>query len=203
MTEATATQIDTIKDAVRADLPELSLIKDVDLAERVVTAWAMALADTEYRSISDIPPEGNPGEFILQRGTQAHHMRGTATLALAMADDLEKMMGEFGIDRDILVAGALVHDVGKAYEFSPRNRKRWESDIGRFGMPAVRHPIYGVYYAVAAGLPEEVVHIVAVHSMEREGSFVAASKEAMLVQYADVAFWRVLARAGIVTNATL
>ncbi len=202
MSEATMTRIEVIKSAVRKELPELELIKDGDLRERVVTAWASALADTEYKSISDMPPEGNPGEFILQRGTQADHMRGVATVALAMADELEKLMGSFGVDRDVLVAGALVHDVGKAFEFSPRNRKRWADDTGRFGNPSVRHPVYGVYYAVASGLPEEVVHIVAVHSMNREGSFVQASKEAMLVQYADVAFWRVLARGGIVTNAT-
>ncbi len=40
----------------------------------------------------------------------------------------------------VVVAGALAHDLGKPYEFSPRNRARWEADPAATGKPAIRHP---------------------------------------------------------------
>ncbi len=104
---------------------------------------------------------------------------------------MEKIFGDVGIDRDVLIAGALVHDVGKPYESSERNRARWRANPAAAGKPAIRHPVYGVHIALAVGLPESVVHIVGGHSMFSEGSFISPSLENTIVQHADLAMWKI------------
>jgi putative nucleotidyltransferase with HDIG domain len=142
-------------------------------------------------------PSGNFNTPPMRRGTQADHFRGVARMAMALADGLEAVIGPLGIDRDILLAGALCHDLGKPYEFSPRNIERWQANSAAAGFPSVRHPAYGVHLALTAGLPEAVVHIVGAHSMHAEGQYVQPSLENVIVQYADAAFWDMLDRANL------
>jgi putative nucleotidyltransferase with HDIG domain len=190
--------LETLRAGVTESLPEISEISDPVLRDKVIEVHALALSETEYESIEDIPPCGDPGSPPMKRGTQADHYRGVARMAVAMADELERVLGPFGVDRDVLIAGALCHDVGKAYEFSPRNRARWDTDTVHAGRPAVRHPVYGVHLGLLAELPEAVIHCIGAHSLHGEGSFVEASLETRIVQYADIAFWEMLETAGLV-----
>jgi putative nucleotidyltransferase with HDIG domain len=192
--------MDQLRAGVRESLPELERIQDAKLRDKVVEAWALALSQTEFRRIEDVPPEGNPGEWVLQRGTQADHIRAVARMAVALADEIEEVFGSIGVDRDVLMAAGLVHDVGKPYEMDPSNQKRWRSNPAASGLPALRHPAYGAHIALTVGLPEAVVHCAGCHSMTAEGQFVLAGLETMLVQYADSCCWRLLHRAGVVTN---
>ena len=190
--------MEALRAGVAASLPEVDEIADPELRAKVVEAHALALAETEYERIEDIPPCGIPGSPPMKRGTQADHYRGVARMAIGMADELERVLGPYGVDRDILIAGALCHDVGKAYEFSPSNRARWDADRIHTGRPAVRHPVYGVHLGLLAGLPEAVIHCIGAHSLHGEGAFVEASLELRIIQYADIAFWEMLETAGIV-----
>lgn len=191
------TSMDRLRAGVRESLPELERIKDAELREKVVDAWALALSQTEFKRIEDVPPEGNPGDWILQRGTQADHVRAVARMAVALADQLEDVFGSIGVNRDILMAAGLVHDVGKPYEMDPSNQKRWRTSPAAAGYPPLRHPAYGAHIALTVGLPEAVVHCAGCHSLGSEGQFVVAGLENMLVQYADTCCWRVLHRAGV------
>ena len=187
--------MEDLRASVRSSFaPELAEIADGDLRDKVVEAWALALSQTEYPSIEAIPGPPDPGTPSLKRGTQTEHLRGVARMALGMADALEAVLGPLGIDRDVVLAGGLCHDLGKAYEFSPRNQARWRADPARAGFPAIRHPVYGVYLALTVGLPEAVAHIAGAHSAE--GERVQRSLENTLVSAADHAFWAAAARAG-------
>lgn len=186
-----------LRHGVQESLPELSDIQDAALRDKVVEALALALSETEFARLEEMRPSGNYNTPAMRRGTQADHFRGVARMAVALADGLEAVMGPLGIDRDVLLAGALVHDVGKPYEFSPRNLARWRANPSAAGFPAVRHPAYGVHLALMAGLPEAVVHIVGAHSMHAEGHYVQPSLENVLVQYADAAFWQILEQANL------
>jgi len=190
--------MEDLRAGVLESLPEIEEIADPQLRERVVEVHALALAETEYGRIEEIPPCGIPGSPPMKRGTQADHYRGVARMAIGMADELERVMGGFGVDRDILIASALCHDVGKAFEFSPRNRERWDGDRIHTGRPAVRHPVYGVHLGLRAGLPEAVIHCIGGHSLHGEGAFIEASLELRIIQYADIAFWEMLETAGLV-----
>jgi putative nucleotidyltransferase with HDIG domain len=187
-----------LKPGVRENLPEVDEITDPDLRERVVAAWAMALSETEFKRIDEIRPSGNPNSPALRSGSQADHLRGVARIALAMADSLEGVLGSIGFDRDLLLASALCHDIGKPFEFSPANQKRWQADPKVSGFPAMRHPVYGAHIAISAGLPEAVCHAAGGHS--GEGELVVRSLENTIVHHADHAFWRILAGAGLLED---
>ena len=187
--------MDELRASVRRSFaPELEEIKDAELRDGVVEAWALALSQTEYTSLEAIPGSGGPGTPMLRQGTQTEHLRGVARMALGMADALEAVVGPQGINRDVVLAGGLCHDLGKAFEFSPRNQARWRADPARAGYPSIRHPVYGVYLALTVGLPEAVAHIAGAHSAE--GERVQRSLENTLVSAADHAFWATLTRAG-------
>lgn len=184
-----------LRETVRRELPEISEIKDPDLRDKVVEAWATALADSSFNSISEIKPSGNPDTRPLLEGTQADHMRGVTRLAMRIADELKDMFPLLPVDRDILVAGGLCHDVGKPWEFDPKNQDRWHAQPRAVGLPSIRHPARGVHVCLSVGLPEGVAHIAGCHS--GEGELVTRSLEATIVHHADYAFWRVLTAGGM------
>ena len=177
----------------RSFADELVQISDANLRERVVEAWAYSLSHSEFTSIEQIRASGNPTTPELIDGTQTDHIRGVARMAQGLADGLEHVHGELGIDRDLLWACGLCHDVGKPFEFSPRNQERWQKDIGAAGYPAIRHSVHGVHVALSVGLPEAVAHTAGAHS--GEGELIQRRLENTLVHYADGAYWKALERA--------
>jgi putative nucleotidyltransferase with HDIG domain len=182
-----------LKAQILEELPEIGEICNPDLREKVIEAWALALAKSSYRSIKEIPPAGNPGVMVLVRGDQTDHIRGVTRLAIKMADEFAAHYPELEIDRDIVVAGGICHDIGKPWEFDPRHRERWERRPRKAGLPSIRHPAFGVHVCLTAGLPEEVAHCAAAHS--GEGELLVRSLENTIVHHADYAFWGI-ARAG-------
>ena len=184
---------DELRARVRAELPEAEEIRDPELRAKVVEAWALALAASSFGAIAEIEPSGNPGVNTLKRGSQTDHIRGVTRLALRIADEMSALMPELKIDRDILIAGALCHDVGKPWEFDPKNRRRWEAIRARPGCPRCATRPIGVHVCLTVGLPEEVAHCAAAHS--GEGELLVRSLENTIVHHADYAFWAVC-RAG-------
>ena len=68
------------------------------------------------------------------------------------------------IDLDVVIAGAILADVGKLLEYEKVDGKAVQSDRGK----ALRHPFTGVHLAMACGVPDAVSHIVATHAGEGE-----------------------------------
>lgn len=189
-----------MKANIRVDLPEIDNIRDKALADLVVDAWAFALSQTRYRAISEVPPWGNPGVFVLKHGSQVQHLRGVAHLATAIADEFLSSHPEVSINRDIVLAGALVHDVGKPYEYD--NQERWAADPSVYGLPAIRHPAYGAHICYTVGLPEEIAHIAMNHSPV-EGHHITRSLECTIVHFADSTWWRTAGVSGLVKSETI
>jgi putative nucleotidyltransferase with HDIG domain len=181
---------ETQRRRVREELPEVALIADKALQEKVVEAWAYALANSSFKSIRDIPPAGNPDVNEAKRGDQTDHLRGVTRLAIGIAKEMGTAYPELEIDLDVIVAGGLLHDVGKAWEFDPANRDRWKRSQKRFGRPSLRHPAYGAHICLTVGLPEEIAHIAMAHS--GEGELLLRSLECMIVHQADYTFWNTL-----------
>ena len=73
----------------------------------------------------------------------------------------------------------MVHDVGKLLEYKKLGKKYTKSGFGEL----VRHPVSGYALALDAGLPIEVAHIVATHSVE--GDKVKRSNEAVIIHHCD------------------
>jgi putative nucleotidyltransferase with HDIG domain len=92
---------------------------------------------------------------------------------------LEFMGNSLPIDTDVVVAGAILADVGKLLEYEKVDGETRQSARGK----ALRHPFTGVALAMEAGVPDAVSHIIAAHA--GEGDLVQRSTEAIIVHHAD------------------
>lgn len=102
----------------------------------------------------------------LNRG--AMHVRVVVQIAASIYDLLETMYGkQLGL-RDTVIAGALLHDLGKPMEFT-----LMENGEPGYGPDAkiMRHPLSGAILADEHGLDKEIVHIIATHSFEGDTSY--------------------------------
>jgi putative nucleotidyltransferase with HDIG domain len=185
---------DVLRRQVREELPEIGLISNKELQEKVAEAWSLALVQSSFRSIKDIPPAGNPDTNEAKRGDQTDHLRGVTRLAIGIAKEMALAYPELAIDMDVVIAGGLVHDVGKAWEFDPVRRGKWKASQKKLGRPSIRHPAYGAHICLTVGLPEEVAHIAMAHS--GEGELLVRSLECMIVHQADYTFWNTLLAGG-------
>jgi putative nucleotidyltransferase with HDIG domain len=172
------------------EMPEIGWIEDESLRRKVTDAWAAAVGSSSFSRIGDMKPSGNYDSRPLRRGTQADHIRSVTRLAVKIAEEMAGLFPEFSYDLDILIAGALCHDIGKVWEFDPENVKRWKENPRAAGMPSLRHPGYGIHICLTLGLPEQVAHMAAAHS--GEGELLMRSLENTILHWADYTFWRVV-----------
>ena len=169
----------TMETVISELLPELSLVGDAELRDKVVAVYEAALERGGWKA-EDM--NRIPFTLLIEPcpATYAEHVRGVTWCALASAKALSKIYGDrVEVNRDYLVAGALLHDVGKLLEYAEEDGKFVKSEAGRL----LRHPFSGAALAAEFRLPDEVTHIVAVHAKEGEGA--RASAEAVLVHHAD------------------
>lgn len=161
-------------------LPELSLIENVALRDKVIDVWQEALTTGGF-SLWDL--KNMPFTLLADNVsvTFLEHVRAVCQMCVGMADVVTKSYGpRVPINKDVLVAGALLADIGKMIEFEKRAdgtlRKGHKGDM-------LRHPFSGVGMAFKHSLPYEVMHIIAVHS--KEGDFVRRSPEAIIYHHAE------------------
>lgn len=192
---------DDLRSTVQEDLPEIQNIRDEALRAKVVEAWAFSLANSSFKRIRDIQGAGNPDQLVLRIGNQTDHLRGVATLAMSIVDEFETRFPSVEIDRDVVLAGALCHDIGKPWEFDPENLARWRGDPSEVGEPSLRHSVYGAHICLTVGLPEKVAHIALGHSME--GVHIGLSTECAIVRYADHTWWHIAAAVGLLKPDSL
>ena len=83
------------------------------------------------------------------------------------------------INQDDLIAGALLHDVGKLLEYELIDGNAVKSEYGK----VFRHPVSGSKLAWQCGLPDEIVHIIYAHS--HEGDNLKRSPETIIVNHSD------------------
>jgi len=91
--------------------PELDEIDSDELREQVIEAWTLALDRGGWRDIEDIPYAWN-----IQEIPNVEHVRGVARIAVESAREQRDFHGA-DPDIDTIVAAALLHDVGKCYEY--------------------------------------------------------------------------------------
>ncbi|MFB6172822.1 MAG: HD domain-containing protein [Haloarculaceae archaeon] len=158
-----------MSDLARA-FPELDRIEDVDLRAGVERAWTTAMADAGVDDLAAVPwfPPAQR-DLDLPDERLVPHVRDVTAGALALADALADR--RWTVDRDVVLAGALVHDVSKLYEFErPHASEREAADSAIDGAVPTRiyellgHPHYGLHVVAAAGLPVEIQHVVLAHT---------------------------------------
>ena len=188
-----------LREVVGKQLPEIADISDESLRQQVVDAWAYSLGQSSFDGIDEIRASGNPDTPAMKSGTQLDHIRGVTRLAVALADTLSGQFQQLPLNRDLLIACALCHDVGKPFEFDPENQTRWRQNPGATGLPAIRHTQFGTHVCLTIGLPEEVCHAAGCHS--GEGELVERSLHVRLVHYADLVYWGSLTAGGLMEDS--
>jgi len=168
-----------MRDAVSTLWPELEWIVDADLRERTARTWELALERSPLTAadLGEIPftllVPNCPVSFMA-------HKRCVVHIARRSAEAMQEFFGAaLPIDLDVVVAGAILADVGKLLEYEKVEGRAVQSERGRF----LRHPFTGVALAMEAGVPDRVCHIIAAHA--DEGSLVKRSTEATIVHHAD------------------
>ena len=164
--------------------PSLMKIKDKSLREKVAAVWNEAIT-TGCGGKGWTFDELRAVKFTLLAGdiemTLVEHLNSCARQCVAIADVLEKSFRcGIPIQRDYLIAGALLADVGKPLEYSKDAAGKVIQ--GKFGQQ-VRHPFSGVALAYKHRIPGEVLHIIATHS--HEGDKVERSIESIIFHHAD------------------
>lgn len=105
--------------------------------------------------------------------TLLEHTRNVTRMAMAVARE----RGD--LNMDYVIAGGLLHDVGKLLEYEKRGGEIVKSNSGDL----VRHPVSGYGLTTEAHLPVEVSHIVIAHS--DEGEKVKRTPEAIIIHHCD------------------
>jgi putative nucleotidyltransferase with HDIG domain len=160
-------------------IPEFQSIKDSGLRTLTLKVWEEAMARGGW-SVSDLL-EMPFTLLIPNRGVSLiEHTRAVTLTAMKIAGVLkEEYKEKISIDLDVLLSGVLLHDVGKLFEYKKEGGKFLKSREGEL----LRHPISGAAFAFKYGLPQEVIHIIAAHSKEGDGS--RRTIEAVIVNHAD------------------
>lgn len=110
------------------------------------------------------------------------HVTDVTKLCMMEYDALEKYYTRHGVpfDRDTVVAGALLHDIGKLTEFTMKDGSVTHGK----DFELMRHPLSGALIASRAGLPNTIVHLIATHSFEGDRSYHTA--ESAFVRTIDI-----------------
>lgn len=133
----------------------------------------MADANVEDRTtVPWLPPV--QADLGLPDETLVDYVRDATLLARGMATTLhERRPGSH--DVELVVAGALVHDVSKLYEFDGEDTTAAGDLLG--------HHHFGIHVVAQAGLPTEIGHIVLSHT--HRTTVEPATLEAEVVKRAD------------------
>ncbi|MGA8264421.1 MAG: HDIG domain-containing metalloprotein [Ignavibacteriaceae bacterium] len=168
-----------MKEKVLQIWPEINWIKNEELKEKVLDSWVYAI-ENSMLSIEDL--DKIPFSLLLKdcKISFMNHKRTAVQLSVEIANIMKKNFGnEIKINMDILIAGAILIDVGKLLEYEMKDGKLGTSHAGKL----VRHPFSGLAIADRFRLPAEVQHIIATHS--KEGDLGHRTVESIIVHHAD------------------
>ena len=161
--------------------PEIEWIKDESLRRQVVAVYDEAIAIGNW-SISDV--DRIPFTLLIPDTMISYrtHVRAVTRMAHQVYQEYEQMYaGKYSLDYDILIAGALLHDVGKLIEYEKNSDgKTVKSVLGK----NLRHPFSGTGLVMKHGLPYAIAHIIANHAKEGDGTL--RSPEAVIVNKLDM-----------------
>lgn len=165
-------------DEVKKLWPELEWIQDETIREKTAKTWELALSRSvlSAKDLQEIP-------FTLKVPVNVSFMAHKRAVVHIARDSGKKINdffpGDLEVNMDVLIAGAILADVGKLLEYNIADGKAVQGAYGKY----LRHPFSGVSLAEEAGLPPEITHIIAAHATE--GDLVKRTTEAYVVHHAD------------------
>ena len=161
--------------------PELAWISDQELREKTTKTWQLAL---EKSVLTPEDLQRIPFTLLAGPELQVSFMAHKRCVVHVARESALKMIDFFGdelpINMDVVIAGAILADVGKLLEYELDDKgNSFQGLYGKY----LRHPFSGVSLAEECGVPAEVCHIIATHA--GEGNLVKRTTEAYIVHHAD------------------
>ena len=168
---------------------------DVDAYKNKLMNYIKAVRTPTLRRLLETMFSGNLYDAFVHNpaGMKLHHAYiggllqhsiDVTDLAVAMADRIE------GVDKDLVIAGALLHDIGKVKEISSEigfpytNAGRF---MGHIAMTSMMVQEAAIKLNIPAQRLEQLQHILLSHHGENEkvSPVACATREAFIVHYAD------------------
>jgi putative nucleotidyltransferase with HDIG domain len=160
--------------------PVIREIQDLELREKVIKAWARALREGSFENLEDIPFSLTTPDVSL-----VDHIKWVAEVADSIASLAEKSMGT-SVNRDLLIALVILHDLGKAFEYEKKGDKFIKSDIGE----KLSHSFLGAHISLEEGISKDLAHLIFTHSKDSPGH--PKLLEGIILHYADFAYADIL-----------
>ncbi|MBU0489837.1 MAG: HDIG domain-containing protein [Bacteroidetes bacterium] len=161
----------------------LSLIQDQDIRNKTVDAWVLAAEQGGWTKPEEL--EKMPFTLLTDcRGINLiEHTIAVTKGAIGLANSITSTYAVpwWNMNMDFVVAGGLLHDVGKLDEFELVDGEYRKSLAGK----CARHPISGATIASKVDLPLEIINIIACHAKEGEGR--PQRVETVMIHQADFA----------------
>ncbi len=179
-----------MKEKILELIPEFNEIKDKKLRESTLSVFVEAVEKGGWK-VEDL--DQIPFTLLLKK-SKVSFLKHTRLVTQICIENGKLLNREYVfknvnvaaappksfVNMDYLISGAILHDVGKLLEY-----KRvaignvMKSKSGEF----LRHPFSGMGISFGKGIPDEVLHIIAVHS--KEGDHGKRSPEAVILHHAD------------------
>ncbi len=167
---------------VMEKLPEIGEIKNPILRNQVQRVWLRALKESAWDEPDQIPfSPGGPEQ--LGKYSLIDHTRCVTRTGIALANNLVDIHG-VKLNLDTVIAGGLLHDVGKAMVAEKRGKEVVISERGK----ELTHILLGSMVAMEEGMPDEIVHIIFAHTvpyLTRKQPVPPRTLEGVIVHYAD------------------
>ena len=163
---------------------QLARIRSEDLRRKAVEVWVEGCRRGGWETVADL--KAMP--FTLLTDTRGISLvehtiavtEGAVGLAEAQMENYRQM--PYTVDMDRLIAGGLLHDVGKLMEAERDDKGGYrKSKAGQLA----RHPVSGAVLAAQCGMPDEILNIIACHAKEGDGA--PKVVETVLIHQADFA----------------
>ncbi|MEW6265076.1 MAG: HD domain-containing protein [Thermodesulfobacteriota bacterium] len=161
--------------------PEITWITDDSLREQTASVYEDACQPSHW-TLEDM--DIIPFTLLISNTVISYrtHVRAVTNMAHAVYQEYQRhYYDSYSLDYNVLVAGGLLHDVGKLVEYErDANGTIVKSDLGK----KLRHPFLGTGLAMQRGVPYGVAHIIAYHSKEGDGTL--RTPEAVIINKLDM-----------------
>ena len=162
--------------------PEINWIKNEEIKQAVIDCHMYVLSKTNWE-LEDYDQMPFIKSFAGCPVSCLHHNRVVTRMCKMILEEYNQSYignGDYKLDHDTVIAGAILHDIGKFLE--------WDKVDGGPSVKSqngalLRHPVSGAIVAALHKLPDGVIHCIFTHSTE--GNTAKRTPEAMVVWKID------------------
>lgn len=134
--------------------------------------------ELKYPRVGITEAPASVGFHHTQTGGLLEHTYSVTLMCISLAESLEKANGQ-KLDKDSLIAGALVHDIGKLWIFK-KGGSGWAMNES-----IMDHTVLGAAELYSRGFPERIIHLVSSSHSEPDGLIPPQTLEALILHTVD------------------